>query len=305
MESQLSALPSNNEVPKKEVITIEQPKKLELTRETAADHGLPEGTTASFFGMTNKKGEELYFTYEKTPDSLSKEEKVQLADYLINKAESNRSFYLVKDYIAAAKLNPNKYQEKAETEILKHATNSGWSHEVVNNLGKLGLNKNEIKEEIIGVADKMLAEGVTQGGENDNTISFEVDAKGLIIPLIEIGEAGNEKISQLRQLISNIKKEGYSRPLEDFDQAVDIQIKYGKLKVDTSSSGESGKGYSIESFKINREGKEYLLLYGDKDNTLEIPVGYYTKNGKIDYDLKGDIKKTFINNYKKKLGLQN
>ncbi|MDQ7023801.1 MAG: hypothetical protein Q9M97_10045 [Candidatus Gracilibacteria bacterium] len=63
----------------RKVITIEQPKKLELTRETAADHGLPEGTTASFFGMTNKKGEELYFTYEKTPDSLSKRRKSSIS----------------------------------------------------------------------------------------------------------------------------------------------------------------------------------------------------------------------------------
>lgn len=254
-------------------------QQLPLRMQTPADYLLSEWTSATFFSEINDKWEDYKKKYINNPDSLISEEKILLSKYLIEKAQtpSNSRFYMVDDYILAAKINPESYKNIAKNEILKYVENNWWNKDVVSNLEKIWLNKDEIKTEILRVTSK-----VTWPNEHWLATSIEATIPCLVQLWL------TQELDRLQNIVSKIWIKWNYDPLRDFIVERSIQEEYWTILHWSWRLSQNEWLITAHSFQIKRNWEIYTVLFIDKNTKKEIKWDHISSS-EIEEFLKNNI----------------
>ena len=70
-----------------------------LTIQGPQDYGLPQWTSATFYTATIREMDTLLSIYKSNPESVSRDDQMKLADFLVNKATDprNSAFYFISE----------------------------------------------------------------------------------------------------------------------------------------------------------------------------------------------------------------
>lgn len=128
--------------------------------------------------------------FKRAPDSLTDADKSALADYLMKQAKSpaKAAYYMVDNYIDAAKLDPDRFHSEAVEEVLSYLTNVGWSDDVLGNLQKLGLGEAEARAAVRETCRQILTRAKTARADTQGYKNMAQSLTATIPALRSIGE---------------------------------------------------------------------------------------------------------------------
>lgn len=237
-----------------------------LTMQGPEDYGFPAWTHATFYTATIKEMDALLDRFKSDSASVTVEEQMKLADFLIQKANDPRNgwFYFIPELIIAAKIN-KMYTGQVVEEILWFATNAGWSKDVVPNLESLGIPLDTIRDRL----RKILTLTLKKYNINDFKLGLEICS--LIFCL---------KQAWLEKEIIDIEAKLKDNPEHWKIQFLIEYDAWSKLQAWDYIQGE-----------VTIEWVNYVILYKNRDYKRLIPESEYKNSMFYDDFIKNDPSK--------------